>query len=94
MGAEYHPATAAVADWSAPLAALSPAECPPVLEPDGGVAGGAGEVLLVAVCPEALKGTVEWLAAAPQVGEQGRGQGQETGVRVPVRREVETEARG
>ncbi|KXZ45957.1 hypothetical protein GPECTOR_49g541 [Gonium pectorale] len=60
---EYHPSSAAAADWLAPLSALSPDSCPPLLYPDSG----SPELLLVAVCPQALEDTVEWLAAAPQV---------------------------
>ncbi|GLI67662.1 hypothetical protein VaNZ11_011914 [Volvox africanus] len=59
----YHPAVAAATDWLMPLTALSPPDCPPLLAPDFG----SQEVLLVSVCPVALEGTVEWLAAAPQV---------------------------
>ncbi|GIL57145.1 hypothetical protein Vafri_12444 [Volvox africanus] len=59
----YHPAAAAAADWLVPLTALSPPDCPPLLAPDFG----SQELLLVSVCPVALEGTVEWLAAAPQV---------------------------
>lgn len=59
----YHPASAATADWSVALSALSPLDCPPLLEPDFG----SPELMLVGVCPRALEATVEWLAAAPQV---------------------------
>ncbi|KAG2492715.1 hypothetical protein HYH03_009128 [Edaphochlamys debaryana] len=59
----YHPASAAAADWAQPLAALSPPDCPPLLEP----VRGSPLLLQVAVCAQALPGTVEWLAGAPQV---------------------------
>ncbi|GFR44316.1 hypothetical protein Agub_g5528, partial [Astrephomene gubernaculifera] len=61
--APYHPASAAASDWSAPLSALSPPDCPPVLEADPA----APELLLLAVCPAALEGVVGWLAGAQQV---------------------------
>ncbi|KAG2498668.1 hypothetical protein HYH03_003413 [Edaphochlamys debaryana] len=59
----YRPAHAAAADWAEALAALSPRACPPLLAPDRD----SPTVLTVAVCPEALEATAEWLAAAPQV---------------------------